>query len=95
MDLYNESPWRHIIGALKEQIKSSTDDTNKNALLDECDQKICEEAREVIQNAGGNTKAISALLFSDYLLPFELTSILILVGIVGSVAIAMRRRRPE
>ena len=50
---------------------------------------------EVIQNAGGNTKAISALLFSDYLLPFELTSILILVGIVGSVAIAMRRRRPE
>lgn len=50
---------------------------------------------EVIQNAGGNTKAISALLFSDYLLPFELTSILMLVGIVGSVAIAMRKRSSE
>lgn len=50
---------------------------------------------EVIKNSGGNTKAISALLFSDYLLPFELTSVLILVGIVGSVAIAMRRRKPE
>jgi len=42
---------------LKEQNKSSTDDTSKNVLLDECDQKICEEANEVIQEAGKDPDA--------------------------------------
>ncbi len=39
-----------------------------------------------------NTRALSRLMFSDYVLPFELTSILILVGIVGCVAIAKRKK---
>ncbi len=44
-----------------------------------------------IQAHGGNVRVISELLFSDYILPFELTSILLLVGIVGSVALAKRK----
>jgi NADH-quinone oxidoreductase subunit J len=44
-----------------------------------------------IDAAGGNTKVISQVMFSEYILPFELTSILLLAAIVGTVAIAMRR----
>lgn len=46
---------------------------------------------EKIERAGGNLQVISELLFSDYILPFEMTSILLLVGIVGSVALAKRK----
>jgi NADH-quinone oxidoreductase subunit J len=40
---------------------------------------------------GGNVRVVSELMFSDYILPFELTSVLLLVGIVGSVALAKRK----
>ena len=43
--------------------------------------------------AGGNTQVISELMFSDYILPFELTSVLLLAGIVGAVAIAKRHSK--
>jgi NADH-quinone oxidoreductase subunit J len=39
----------------------------------------------------GTTQAVGKLLFSDYLLPFELTSVLILAAIVGAVVLAKRR----
>ena len=45
-----------------------------------------------IEKAGGNTVVISEILFSKYILPFELTSILILTAICGVVAIAMRKK---
>jgi len=45
---------------------------------------------EAIQVAGGNTQVISELMFSEYILPFELTSVLLLAGIVGAVALAKR-----
>ena len=48
---------------------------------------------ERIGELGGNTRVISELMFSDYILPFELTSVLLLVGIIGSVALAKRARR--
>lgn len=43
-----------------------------------------------VEAAGGNSKVISQLMFSKYVLPFELTSVLLLAGIVGAVAIAKR-----
>lgn len=39
----------------------------------------------------GNTELISIALFRDYLLPFELASLLLLAAIVGSVVMAKRR----
>ncbi|MGE4232089.1 MAG: NADH-quinone oxidoreductase subunit J [Bacteriovoracia bacterium] len=45
---------------------------------------------EKIEKLGGNAKTLSELMFSDFILPFEMTSILLLVGIVGSVALAKR-----
>jgi NADH-quinone oxidoreductase subunit J len=39
----------------------------------------------------GTVKAVGAVLFTDYLLPFEATSLLLLVAIVGAVVIAKER----
>jgi NADH-quinone oxidoreductase subunit J len=39
----------------------------------------------------GEGAALGELLFKDYLLPFELTSVLLLVAIVGAVVLAQRR----
>lgn len=50
---------------------------------------------EVIREAGGNTRVISELLFSEYILPFELTSVLLLAAIMGVVAIAMRQTKKK
>ncbi|MCM2278041.1 MAG: NADH-quinone oxidoreductase subunit J [Oligoflexia bacterium] len=46
-----------------------------------------------IEAAGGNTRVVSELLFSEYILPFELTSVLLLGAIVGAVAIAKRKQK--
>ena len=45
---------------------------------------------EAVAGAGGNSKVVSQLMFSRYILPFELTSVLLLAGIVVAVAIAKR-----
>lgn len=45
-----------------------------------------------VESAGGNSKVIAQLLFSKYILPFELTSVLLLAAIVGAVAIAKRKQ---
>jgi NADH-quinone oxidoreductase subunit J len=39
----------------------------------------------------GNTEAIARALFTDYLLPFEVTSVLLLVAIVGAVVLAKQK----
>jgi NADH-quinone oxidoreductase subunit J len=40
----------------------------------------------------GHTQIIGTLLFSDFLLPFEITSLLLLVAIVGTMAMARSSR---
>jgi NADH-quinone oxidoreductase subunit J len=50
---------------------------------------------ERIEKAGGNVRVISELMFSEYILPFELTSALLLAAIVGAVAIAKRKQDQE
>lgn len=39
----------------------------------------------------GDTEAVGALLFTDFLLPFEITSLLLLVAMVGVIVLAKRR----
>jgi len=39
----------------------------------------------------GNTELVADVLFSEYLLPFEVASVLLLVAIVGSVMLAKKR----
>jgi NADH-quinone oxidoreductase subunit J len=42
----------------------------------------------------GGAAAVAKSLYTDFLLPFELTSILLLVAVVGAVVLAQRQRRP-
>jgi NADH-quinone oxidoreductase subunit J len=39
----------------------------------------------------GSVRHVALSLFTDYLLPFEVTSILILIGIIGAVVLAKRQ----
>ena len=39
----------------------------------------------------GGVQALGRLLFTDYLFPFEVTSLLLLVAIVGVIALAKRK----
>lgn len=41
----------------------------------------------------GSTQAVGALLFTDFLLPFEITSLLLLVAIVGVIVLAKKPRK--
>lgn len=41
--------------------------------------------------AVGDTQAVGAMLFTDFLLPFEITSMLLLVAIVGVIVLAKKR----
>ncbi len=41
--------------------------------------------------AVGNTQVVARLLFTDYLLPFEITSVLLLVAIIGAIVLAKRQ----
>lgn len=45
----------------------------------------------VLVDAVGNVKTVGVLLYGQYLFPFEIASILLLVGIVGAVVIAKRK----
>jgi len=46
-------------------------------------------------SAGGNTRVIARLMFSEFILPFELVGLLLLACIVGVVIIAMRKHNKE
>jgi NADH-quinone oxidoreductase subunit J len=48
------------------------------------------EALTALNKDPGNVKALARTLFSDYLLPFEVTSILLVVAIVGVMVLARR-----
>jgi NADH-quinone oxidoreductase subunit J len=39
----------------------------------------------------GNTQVVARLLFTEYLLPFEITSVLLLVAIIGAIVLAKRQ----
>lgn len=41
-------------------------------------------------SAVGNTKAIAGLLFTDWVLPFEITSILLIAAIVGAIVLSKK-----
>jgi NADH-quinone oxidoreductase subunit J len=42
-------------------------------------------------STGDNTRNVASLLFKEFLLPFEVTSVLILIAIMGAVVLASRK----
>jgi NADH-quinone oxidoreductase subunit J len=53
--------------------------------------KLAQPALPKAMVMGGNTERVGEVLFSTYLLPFEIASILLLVAVVGSVVMAKKR----
>ena len=49
----------------------------------------------VLQHGFGSVEAIGEALFTDYLVPFEAVSFLLMVAIVGAVAVAQGRVAPK
>jgi len=45
------------------------------------------------QQAVSNTKALGRLLYTDFVYPFELAAVLLLVAIVAAIALTLRRRK--
>ena len=53
-------------------------------------------ASEAVVPAGiSNTKAIGELMFSDYVYPFELASIVLLVGMIAAIVLTYRGPKPS
>lgn len=50
---------------------------------------------EAIAAAGGNTRVLGLSLFQDYLLPFEVASVILLVGMVGAIVLARKEDSPN
>jgi NADH-quinone oxidoreductase subunit J len=46
-------------------------------------------------NASGNTQGLGRLLFTHYLFPFEVTSLLLIVAAIGAMVIGKRRSASE
>jgi NADH-quinone oxidoreductase subunit J len=46
-------------------------------------------------NASGNTQGLGRLLFTHYLFPFEVTSLLLIVAAIGAMVIGKRRAASE
>jgi len=42
---------------------------------------------------GGNTRALGRLLYTDYVYPFEIAAVVLLVAIIAAIALTHRRRR--
>ena len=50
---------------------------------------------ESVLGVTGNTQLVGETLYGNYLLPFEIASILLLVAIIGSVALAKKKTAAE
>ena len=49
-----------------------------------------EDALQALNESPGNVEALAKVLFSDYLLPFEVTSVLLVAAVVGVMVLARR-----
>jgi NADH-quinone oxidoreductase subunit J len=43
--------------------------------------------------AGGNTRALGSLVYTEYVYPFEIAAVILLVAIIAAIALTHRRRR--
>jgi NADH-quinone oxidoreductase subunit J len=46
---------------------------------------------DFIQAEGGHTKALGTVLYTEFIFPFEVASLVLLVGLVGAIVLAKKR----
>jgi NADH-quinone oxidoreductase subunit J len=60
------------------------------ALIDAFDDTELPSNTQVPQDGGSNTAALSDAIFSQFLIPFEVVSVLLLAALVGAIVIARK-----
>ncbi len=55
-------------------------------------KSLPDSATTIVGNGFGGVKEVGLVLFQDWLLPFEIVSILLLVALIGAVVLAGKRR---
>jgi NADH-quinone oxidoreductase subunit J len=45
-----------------------------------------------VEDSDANTRQLARLIFSDYVVAFEVTSVLLVIAVVGTVLLARKRR---
>jgi NADH-quinone oxidoreductase subunit J len=50
---------------------------------------------DTVNAVGGNTQALGRTLYTQYLLPFEIVSLVLTVGVIGAIVLAMPERLGE
>jgi len=66
-----------------------------NLLVLEAVSNLPQADMSIIEDGFGGIKEIGMKLYTDWLLPFELISILLLVALIGAVVLAKRRKKRE
>lgn len=66
-----------------------------NALILDTIAKMPEADMSIVEEGFGGVKEIGLILYKDWLIPFELISILLLVALIGSVVLAKKRKAKE
>jgi len=61
------------------------------ALVASAFREVADQPMATVKPDFGTVKAVGRVLFTDYLLPFEATSLLLLVAIVGAVVVAKEK----
>jgi NADH-quinone oxidoreductase subunit J len=79
-----ETKWLYILGGTIVVIPIGL-------LLVKIVKSLPEHSTEILGNNFGGVKEVGLLLFRDWLVPFEIVSILLLVSLVGAVILAGKR----
>ncbi len=66
-----------------------------NALILDTIAKMPQGDMSIVEEGFGGVKEIGLILYKDWLIPFELISILLLVALIGSVVLAKKRKAKE
>ncbi|MDD2640838.1 MAG: NADH-quinone oxidoreductase subunit J [Arcobacteraceae bacterium] len=66
-----------------------------NALILDTVAKMPQADMSIVEEGFGGVKEIGLILYKDWLIPFELISILLLVALIGSVVLAKKRKAKE
>jgi NADH-quinone oxidoreductase subunit J len=59
-------------------------------------RQTAETGAAIVKHAAdySNTKELGRLIYTDYVYPFELAAVMLLVAIVAAIALSLRHRRP-
>ena len=57
--------------------------------------RLTGDGESLVASGEGETKGLGQLLFTDYVLPFEIISVLLLVAMVGCILLSKREESAE